>query len=389
MHVDFRSVFLNAAGSQLWMTNDGAGATGLQANIVRWTWQPGTIPSSPTLLGHDGIRAWQAYFVGVPYKPGGQSTRTIIAGSQDNGAICSVDGGSTWQPLLIGGDRFAMALPGASAPTRAYALHNASTVLRSNDVLDSACNSISWTEHALPGSVSHPWSDNLIATRPGFPDSVYVALLSNRVAVSVDAGTSFTFTQTAPVTNDYNIGSLHVDGAGNLYAGTGPNNRLGSAPAGSGIYRLPAGGTEWEEFGLNVDSPAGVLAITSSSDQPPVFWAATTSGVYRRRPADGVWELKYASSGYVFSDVAIQPSCPDRVYVVQGFIAGRQSHRGGVIVTHDDGVNWDALSSGFVLHDGPVTDVEVDPIDPRFVYVATYGHGIWTYTWPVGDVPPC
>ena len=34
-------------------------------------------------------------------------------------------------------------------------------------------------------------------------------------------------------------------------------------------------------------------------------------------------------------------------------------------------------------------EIEVDRLDPRYLYAASYGHGMWRYDWGAGNVPAC
>ena len=61
--------------------------------------------------------------------------------------------------------------------------------------------------------------------------------------------------------------------------------------------------------------------------------------------------------------------------------------RGGINVSTDNGAHWTSITSGFDLHNVPITQVLVDPANPQKVYASTYGRGTWLYTW--APFPAC
>ena len=100
----------------------------------------------------------------------------------------------------------------------------------------------------------------------------------------------------------------------------------------------------------------------------------------------GVWTLIDGGGGYVVNDVAVDPNCASRVYWAKGFVARRQQHRGGIMVTHNNGATITNITAGSSFHNAPVADVEVDRFNKHYVYAASYGQGFWFYDW--GDPMP-
>lgn len=95
------------------------------------------------------------------------------------------------------------------------------------------------------------------------------------------------------------------------------------------------------------------------------------------------------SNNAVVNDVAIDPSCQTRLYAAFGFVQSRAYGTGGVSVSVDNGATWTSTTVGTTLHTAPVSDVEVDKLDPRYVYAASYGHGFFSYDWGANKVPAC
>jgi hypothetical protein len=116
------------------------------------------------------------------------------------------------------------------------------------------------------------------------------------------------------------------------------------------------------------------------------YWAATTSGLYRKAPGDSDWVVKLPGNGYTVNEVETIPGHPSCVYAGLGFVPGVAQHRGGVEFSSDNGATWTCLSCGTQVHNTPVADIQVDPTNPRFLWIATYGRGVWMYDW-AGQLP--
>jgi hypothetical protein len=224
------------------------------------------------------------------------------------------------------------------------------------------------------GGVNAPpyWNSNIIATHPSLIDGVYF-LRNNSVGYSTNAGTSFTWSST-PFTGS----AIYVDSSAALYLGTDSH----------GVYRSIDNGSTWTAWALNTGSPDAVPAIAKGATNASgdTWWIGSSRGLYRK-VGSGAWQL-VAGNGYVISDVVVDPHCPTRVYAAQGFMGVRMQHRGGVLYTIDNGTTWSSLTSGVDLHNAPTSDIDVDKIDPRYVYVATYGRGFWVFDWGA-SVPAC
>jgi hypothetical protein len=61
--------------------------------------------------------------------------------------------------------------------------------------------------------------------------------------------------------------------------------------------------------------------------------------------------------------------------------------RGGIHASTDNGAHWTSLTSGFPLHNVPITQVLVDAAHPERLFAATYGRGAWAYQW--SPLPAC
>jgi hypothetical protein len=403
-HPDTRGIYSDTALGKVWTVTDGS-ESGNYANVTRWNWTPGNAPTGGIDLGHSGLTVWQAYFAGVvPTTAGPASARRVFLGSQDNASLCSDSLGQPQPPTsrLQGwtasgappggssGDQFAFQLA-PSDPNRAYAWSGETqTFARTLNAASAVnCAAVSWAvvtpTHNPPNKELVPpihWSRHAMAVSPADPNRLYFAL-SNDIGESVNAGSPNVLVTHHPLVGNYNSTAIYVDASRGgifetIYVGT----------ADHGAYRSTDDGRSWSPWGLNTNSPALISAIASSGGSTPTFWMASTSGLYKGQAGGTSWTLSTGGTGYIVSDVAVDPTCPTRVYAAFGFGGPRAQHRGGIQMTSDNGATWTSITSGFDIHQGPVTAVEVDRLMPAQVYAASYGRGFWLFNWQ-SNLPAC
>lgn len=375
MHVDVRGLHWAPYpnGGFLWATTDGAGATGTEVNLARWSFTPGSDPTDGIPLGRGGLKVWQPFYMAATGAPGG-GRRRIFLGSVDNGSLCSDDGGATWTaagaPPSEGCGDYPSLVFAPGNPDRAYSRTCAPSAFARSDNAFSApsCAEVTWTAlppkggHYLPGL----WTRAMTAVDPANPDRVVFARGFD-VGVSRDGGVSWTNHalpgRARPV-------SVHVQAGGAILAGT----------LDRGVYRSTDDGVTWEPFGLNAAAPKAVLRIAHSpaGGGEGTWFLATTGGLYRKLPG-GAFTLQTGDPSYTVSDVEVDPTCPVRVYASLGYAGHLGQHRGGVLVSGDNGTTFASLTSGLDIHQAPIADIQVDPADARFLHAAVYGLGAWTY----------
>ncbi len=392
-HPDVRAIY--PSPGRVWTVTDGSGEAGNYANVTRWAWQPGAppVPSSGINLGHSGLTVWQAYFAGVVPTAGAAGSRRVFVGAQDNASLCSDTLGlSGWTsngapPGGGSGDIFAFAsVPSDSNRAYSWSGETTSFSVTKNAASASNCAAVAWsvvtpTESPSGAQLDPPtfWSRHALAVHPTNEDRLYFAF-------SRDVGETTNASAAAPLVTHhslpYNLQPtvVYVDASGAIYLGT----------AGQGAYKSTDDGVTWSMWGPEVlPPPALVTAITSSGGSVPTFWLATTSGLYKGSSVSGSpWSLSTGGGGYTVSDVTVDPTCPTRVYAAFGFAGIRGEHRGGIEFSSDNGSSWSSITSGQVIHQGPVTMVQVDPSQPTTVYAATYGRGFWVYDWGT-QLPAC
>lgn len=382
LHPDVRAFHWRGTGKlgRLWLATDGS-MSGAYATLGRFNFTPGSAPTGGTTVGVDGLHVWQPYFMAATATPGA-SRRRIFLGAIDNGALCSDDGGLTWTTSGTppgGGCGDYMSLVFApSRADRAYARTCSSASIGRSDNAFSAptCAGVTWTELSPPGGPYAPqlWTRAMSAVDPTNPDRVAFARNVN-VGLSTDGGA--TFTQHALPDGAQPVSVAFLGGA--LYAGT----------LGHGAYQSTDSGATWTAFALNgVDAPKAVMQIARSSagGGAGTFFLATTSGLYRKL-SGATWTRQTPDASYAVSDVEVDPHCATRVYAALGYAGSLGQHRGGVLRSTDNGATFTSITAGLDLHQAPITDVQVDPATPRYVYAAVFGRGAWVYD--AGVMPTC
>lgn len=382
MHPDVRAFHWATypSGGFLWATTDGT-MSGTYANISRWNFTPGSAPSGGTTVGVSGLKVWQPYVVAATGVSGG-SKRRVFLGSLDNGALCSDDSGVTWTTAGIPPGNGCVDYPSiVFAPSnaeRAFARTCSSTgFARSDNALSApSCSGVTWTN--LTPSAGHYtpalWTAAMTAVHPTNPDRVYFAR-SQELGLSVDGGSNWTM-QTLP--DEARPVSVYVDAFGAIYVGTFDK----------GAYKSVDDGVTWTLFGLNASPPKAVMKIAHSTagGSDGTYFLATTGGLYRKLPG-GAWTLQTPDPSYMMSDVEVDPTCATRIYAAFGYAGNLGQHRGGVVMSTDNGTSFSSLTSGLDIHQAPIADLQIDPLNARYVHAAVFGLGVWTYD--AGSSPGC
>lgn len=385
-HADTRAITTRAYSGPtrgyLWSGTDGYREIDntYVANLLRWDWSTGTRPANPQAVPVDGLGIWQVRtLVHIERSP----TDRLIAGSHDNSAWCSGSFGGSgryWEWMNPEGIPAGDVISLAAAPSdsnRVYSLTNNELSRTDNAQSAPTCPDVNWTVLATPtaGTVQTPkyWTRHAIAVHPLNRDKVYVAS-GNAIRVSQDGATTWNqFTNGTMVESKSRLpgnaftGSLFVHPVSHcLYAGT----------ENQGIFSSCDEGQSWQTYGLNTSSPPKyVLAMAWSTSGGPdgTFFAATTSGLYRK--VSGTWSQLSLPESRVPSDVVVDDANGD-VYVAFGFTAGLGQQPGGLWVSGDNGATWTV-----VVDDGaPVTTVLLTRDGSNLdVYLGTYGNGISSY----------
>jgi hypothetical protein len=364
-HPDVRGLY--RSGSNLWITTDGSFLND-HDNIIRWDVAPGTYPTRPQTIPVDTLPIWQEYFL-QPIKVGAQLV--LYAGSQDNGSLCSANLGTTWAfPNRPGesapfGDVFAAAVA-PSDPTLLYAL-GGDTILHVARV-DTATCPFSWTRPSARNLYvdTTAGTPSALAVHPLNASRVYVAT-GNSVVASTDGGATFTAANGALPRSAL---TLYVERDGTLYAGT----------RGGGAFVSTNSGASFVPWALTKAPPATIRRIAKTGD---TWLVASSEGLYRKTPTQD-WSLAAGTQGRIVSDVIVDPACPSRVYAAFGYAGTLGASGGGIAISSDQAASFAHLGSA-ELDGTPISALQLNPLTPGGLFIATYGLSGWRW---VPDVAP-
>lgn len=392
-YIDIRAIFASAAARSLWIGGD-QNQLGNYRLLTRYTWNPGSAPSAPVGITGNGIRSWQSYSIGQA-----QATNRLLLGAQDIGPVCSDDGGASWQ--LTGGDETqGLVWSQGGAGDVVYAYSTLGTLWKSTNARSAkSCAEVTFSDVSPPDAFRRGQAltgPHAVAVHPTDANRIFT-LSGGTVVFSITGGTPATSWKASavPLTvagRPVGLTAIMVDENGVVYVGTQDNGVYTCSDTVNYCDGTTGAGT-WTSFALNAGSgmtpPAFITAIAQSNPPPAPrnFWIATSEGVYRRLAGSTTWTLVDAINLYPYSDVTVDPTCRTRIYTAIGYLANVTRTRGGIHVSTDNGANWTSITSGFPLHNVPVTQVLVDRANPARVFATTYGQGAWSYNW--SSLPSC
>ena len=154
---------------------------------------------------------------------------------------------------------------------------------------------------------------------------------------------------------------------------------------GGGVWKTENAGTTWENIS-DKDFKVGTIgAVAVSESDNNVLYVGTGEAPIRgvtTSHGDGVWTSTDAGKTWVhagleksgqISRIRIHPTDPNTAYVgVQGQIAAPNPER-GVYRTRDGGKTWEQVLK--VSPDTGVSEMVMDPNNPRILYAAMWNHG--------------
>ncbi len=385
LHPDVRGIYWDEPRRKLWFATDGH-TIGTAGVFGTFDFIPGQAPTNPFVFVTPGLSTWQPYvttLAGIS-QPGYK--RRLFSGSQDNGLLCSDNLGLNWEAIQDGtgcGDNFALAIA-PSDPDHGYVRSCDGEVLgRTFNARSAAvCEDVVWStvrpriqpaiHRASRLEAPAVWTPASIAIYPTDPDLVAFAT-GDTVSVSSDGGRIWSSSPSL--------------GAGAVSVAFLPPGQLVFTrellvgTAGGGIFYSSDGGANFRPFGLQQAPPAVVFKIEvvpASGQSPLTVFAATTDGLYRK-VGRGDFVRVHGAPGRTVSDVEADPSCPWRIYVAHGYAGHRGMHGGGVEISEDSGASFRSLTGALPLRFTAIPDIEIDPLESRFLYVSTFGQGSWRY----------
>ena len=222
-----------------------------------------------------------------------------------------------------------------------------------------------------------------VAGVPGDPRIYYVGAASGGVFKTEDGGASW-----RPIFDDQpvaSIGSIAVAPSDSnvVWVGTGEAFIRSNVSMGNGIYRSTDGGRTWQHRGLPESARIGRILVHPRD--PNVVYAAVLGhcygpqderGVYRTRDGGETWErVLFVDPDTGISDLAMNPANPRILFAgswqMRIWTWGRESGGpgSGLWVSRDGGDSWSRLSgNGLPKSPWGKVGLATTPADPDRVY---------------------
>jgi photosystem II stability/assembly factor-like uncharacterized protein len=241
-----------------------------------------------------------------------------------------------------------------------------------------------------------------IAGVPGDPNTIYAGAASGGIFKSLDGGVHF-----APIFDGQpvaSIGALAVAPSehNTVWAGTGEAFIRGNVSIGNGVYRSLDGGKTWEHVGL--DQTGRISQIVINPTDPNIVYVASMGhcygpqqerGVYRTTDGGKNWErVLFVDENTGASDLAMDPTNPHILFAGMWQVELRPWNLNsggpgsGLYVSRDGGATWKHLT-GHGLPESPLgrIGVAIAPSNSSRVYalIETDDKGVLWRTDDGGD----
>lgn len=303
-----------------------------------------------------------------------------------------------------GGDDFLAGqhMTGTNSPEVRYqdAIDEAQRIERAAEQAEAQAPRGRW-EFAGPTNIGGRISG--LAVDPTQPDTIYAAAASGGLWKSTDGGK--VFESVWPDTLSQPVGAVAVDRNGRVWAGTGePQPGGGSSTyAGEGVFTSDDGGKTWQKRGLEASQRIARIVIDPRDPNRvliaaggPLFTLGGQRGVYLTEDGGAsfrrILEPETPTAGA--SEISIDPSNPDRIFVAMWDRIRTPSHRtyggfgSGIYRSQDGGQTWERLENILERTPGDVhglargqrlgrVAVAVAPSNPQRVYAVTGSYSIY------------
>lgn len=163
---------------------------------------------------------------------------------------------------------------------------------------------------------------------------------------------------------------------------------------GGGVWKTQNAGQSWTNISDGYFNTGSVGAISVSQRDPnvvyvgmgehPVRGVMTSSGdgVYRSTDAGQTWTHLGLEKTDHISEIVIHPDNPDVVFVAAQGNPYKPTGERGIYRSVDGGQNWEKIL--FVDDSTGVSDLAMDPSNPRILYAATWSHRRYPWTMQSG-----
>ncbi len=160
------------------------------------------------------------------------------------------------------------------------------------------------------------------------------------------------------------------------------------ASAGGGVWKTVNSGTTWEPI-FDSEGSYSIGCITMDPNNPHIIWVGSGEnnsqrsvsygdGVYRSEDGGKSWKNVGLKSSEHIGKIIVDPQNSNIVYVAaQGPLWGPGGDR-GLYKTTDAGKTWKAILT--ISENTGVTDIVMDPRDPKVIYAASYQRRRRVYT---------
>jgi len=278
----------------------------------------------------------------------------VYAGS-GFGVFRSSDGGATWQALNRGLPTFNRSIQAleidSSRPERMFAGFNQG-LYRTTD------GGARWV--AAGGAILAGGAID-IAVSPASPQIVYAANTTG-VIRSLDGGVTWSLASVLPSVSAV---APHPHQAQTVYAATG-----------DGVFKSTDRGKSWARAGAEL---AGESVQALEIDPAGTLWAGTfgylrLGGVFRSTDGGAHWTfLSRGLSAVNVQVLKVDPHTPGTLFAGGSF---------GLVRSRDRGLHWTVLP---IPPGTPISDVEIDPVNPSIVYAASNTPGVFLKSTDGGD----
>lgn len=328
-------------------------------------------PSGGLYRSSDGGASWQLAMHGLSsltplqlaFHP--SDARTLFVSTEFGAIYRSRDAAASWSRLVLPATGLGSAYLGVAVePSDGRAVYVGATCcapfLRSDD------DGETWV--ASPGS-PHTADQSVVIADLRAPGALWSGG-QGFAHHSDDGGASW---KEMPLASDRSIWTFDIQAdSGNPAAVTFAGSKLTGfshivqSPI---LLRTENGGNTWRDLGGNSLEGHAVTQFALDREAPGTFFAATDSSLSRSTDSGATWVRVLASPTALRGTVA---AAPHAIY------AGRL---GGVMRSTDHGTTWTSIRAG--LGARGVSHLWVDPHDPRHLFAAIVGGGLYEYT----DIP--
>jgi hypothetical protein len=301
--------------------------------------------------------------------PGYITDHTLFAGTWDDGAFKSTDGGASWNAVnngLVGWwtcEIEVLAIsPGYATDLTIFAGAYTCGISKSTD------GGASW--HDVTGT--GPYYDvRSLALSPGYTtdSTLFVGSCQYHPAwggvfKSTDGGASWS-----------NMGLTDVDVNALALSPGYVNDHTLFAGTSAGVFKSIDGGASWHYMtGMGYQYVWALALSPGYANDSTLFAGTYDGGVFKSTDGGASWStVNTGLTNLYVGALAPSPGYPTDHTLFAG------TGGGGVFKSTDGGASWSAMNTG--LGNLNISSLALTPTSPRTIFAGTYGSGVWQYTF--------